>query len=212
MSKSAKFIHFLKATALGGLFFLLPLIVIGALIGQAVPIVLTIAEVLGEVIPVRTPGGIALLIVLAFVILVFVCFGAGLLAERSLAKRMSETFEKNLLLLFPRYAVFKEQLAGSIGGDATAPRMKPVLARFDDNLRIGFEIERTATGLVTVYLPGAPDPWSGRVMFLDADRVEPMQGDFGMIVSTFEKLGRDSAAVASGQSPTYGRRNLTPFD
>jgi hypothetical protein len=45
---------FLKTTALGGLLFLLPLIVIGALAGQAVPIVLTVADVFGKVIPVRS--------------------------------------------------------------------------------------------------------------------------------------------------------------
>ena len=39
-------------------------------------------------------------------------------------------------------------------------RMKPVLARFDDSLRIGFEMERTDAGIVTVYLPGSLTPSS----------------------------------------------------
>ena len=54
---------FLKTTAVGGLLFLLPLIVAGALIGQMVPIVQAIAEVIKKVLPgaFKTPGGIALL-------------------------------------------------------------------------------------------------------------------------------------------------------
>jgi len=190
-----KITRFLKTTAIGGLLFLLPLIVIGALIGQVVPIVLTVAEVLGEYIPFKTPGGIALLLLLAVAVVLLICFGAGLLAQRSFGKRLSEGFEKKLLLLFPRYAIFKDQMAGSIGGDESKPRMKPVLARFNDSLRIGFEIERTDSGLVTLYLPGAPDPWSGSVVFLNADRVDPLNVDFGNTVATFEKLGRDSAAL-----------------
>jgi hypothetical protein len=39
-----KHIGFLKTTAIGGLLFLLPLIIVGALIGQVVPIVMTVAE------------------------------------------------------------------------------------------------------------------------------------------------------------------------
>ena len=201
MRSSFRVIGFLKTTAIGGLFFLLPLIVLGAVIGQIVPIVLAVATVLYEIIPLKTPAGIALLILLAIVIVILVCFAAGLLARRSFGKRISAGFEKKVMLLFPRYAIFKEQMAGSIGGDATKPNLKPVLAKFDDSLRIGFEADRTEGGLVTVYLPGAPDPWSGRVVFLNADRVEPLEVDFGDALSIFEKLGRDSAKLLEGKLP-----------
>ncbi len=80
-----KLVRFLKTTAIGGLLFLLPLIVIGALIGQVVPIVLSIAEVLGEYIPLKTAGGIGLLILLAVVVVLLLCFAAGLLARWSLS-------------------------------------------------------------------------------------------------------------------------------
>ena len=95
-------LRFLRTTAIGGLLFLLPLIVVGALIGQVVPIVLTIAESLGGILPgvVKTPGGISLLILLAIVVLLLLCFGAGILARKSFGRSLSEAFEKKLLLLF----------------------------------------------------------------------------------------------------------------
>jgi len=176
------------------------MIVIGALVGQVVPLLLTVAGVLGEIIPFKTPGGIALLIVLAIVVVLLLCFGAGLLARRSLGKRISETFEKYLLLFFPRYAILKDQMAGSIGGDATKPRMKPVLAKFDDLWRIGFEIERHKAGLVTVYLPGSPDPWSGHSVLLRADCVEALEIEFGDAVAICEQLGRGAAALLADKA------------
>ena len=194
-----KLIRFLKTTAIGGLLFLLPLIVIGALIGQVVPIVLSVAEVLGEYIPLKTAGGIGLLILLAVVVVLLLCFAAGLLARWSLGKKISENFEKYLLLLFPRYGIIKDQMAGSIGGDETRPSMKPVLARLDDSLRMGFETERSDAGLVTVYLPGSPDPWLGTVVILSVDRVEPVDMEFGDAVTIFEQLGRGSAALLARQ-------------
>jgi uncharacterized membrane protein len=196
VKKSRRAIGFLKTTAIGGLLFLLPLIVLGALIGQVVPIVLSVAEALSEFIPVKTPSGIAFLLALAIAILLLLCFAAGLLARWSLGQRISATFEKNLLLLFPRYAILKDQMAGTIGGEQTKPRMQPVLCRFDDSSRIGFETERGENGgPVTVYLPGSPDPWAGKIVLLDADRVEPLGTEFGETVTTCEQLGRGSAAL-----------------
>jgi len=172
--------------------------VVGALIGQIVPIVISTAQVLGEYVPLKTPGGISLLIVLAIGVVLLLCFAAGLLARRSLGKQISENFEKYLLLFIPRYAIIKDQMAGSIGGDQAKPQMKPVLARLEGSLRIGFETERSQEGLVAVYLPGSPDPWSGHTVLLRADRVESLDIEFGDAVALCEQLGRGSTAFSSG--------------
>jgi uncharacterized membrane protein len=198
MSQSGNPIRFLSTTAIGGLLFLLPMIVVGALIGQVVPIVLTIAEFLGEILPgfVKTPSGIALLIVMSFALLLLLCFVAGILARWSYSKKFSEIFEKNLLLLFPRYAILRDQMAGSIGGTQARPRMKPVVVRFDDCMRIGFETERSEqTQLVAVYLPGSPDPWSGKVALVMNDRVAPLKAEFSITVATCEQMGRGSGEL-----------------
>ncbi|MGI9515485.1 MAG: DUF502 domain-containing protein, partial [Pirellulaceae bacterium] len=105
MKEARKHFGFLKTTALGGLFFLLPLIVLGALIGQLVPVVVTIAEALYELVPLKTPGGIALLLAIAIGIVVLTCFIAGVLARRAIGQRISRYFEKNIALLFPRYTI-----------------------------------------------------------------------------------------------------------
>jgi uncharacterized membrane protein len=195
---------FLKTTAIGGALFLLPLIVVAALIGQAVPVVMTIAEALRKVLPdvFETPSGFTLLIVLAIAILLLVCFAAGILARKSFGRTLSKWFERKLLLLFPKYAILKDQMADSIGGDQTRPQMKPVLVHFDDLTRIAFETDCTASGTVTVYLPGSPDPWAGTLAFVQSDRVVPLDVAFGDVVSLCEQLGRGSAELLTGKSDT----------
>ena len=85
------------------------------------------------------------------------CFAAGLLARRSFGRKLSEAFEKKLVLLFPRYAILKDQMADSIGGDHAKAQMKPVVVRFDDCMRVGFETERSEDlGLVSVYRSRPP--------------------------------------------------------
>lgn len=204
MKHASKLLKFLRTTAIGGLLFLLPLAVIGALIGQIAPIVMAIAESLGGALPVflKTPSGIALLVVLSIVILLLLCFAAGLLARRSFVASLSRAFEKKLVLFFPRYAILKDVMADSIGGDQNQPRMKPVLVRFDECMRIAFETERDETSKrVVVYLPGSPDPWSGKAVIVDADRVESLDTEFGIAAATCEQLGRGSLKLIQDHSP-----------
>ena len=185
---------FLKTTALGGILFLLPLIVIGALIGQAVPMVMTLAEMLGRVLPHRTIGGVSLLIVLALALVLLVCFGAGVVARLSLGRRLSGWMERNLLLLFPRYAVVRDQMAGNVGGGIISTTLKPVLVKFDDHELVAFESDRSADR-VAVYLPGSPDPWSGQFVFVRPEQVTPLSIDFARAVDMCKRLGRDSTTT-----------------
>lgn len=188
---------FLKTTAIGGLIFLLPLIVVGALIGQVVPLVMSVVKVLGAWLPdwLKSAGGISLLVLLAIGVILLLCFAAGLLARRSFARRLGGFFEKQLTLLFPRYAIIREQMTGKFGGEETEARLKPVLVRFDDMSRFGFETERTGDGLVAVFLPGSPDPWSGYVALVAADRVSALAIGFPDAVQVAEQLGRGSSRL-----------------
>ena len=193
MHKSTTKFGFLKTTGIGGVLFLLPLIILGALIGQVVPIVWTIAEILSDLIPVpiQTPEGITLLVSASVLVLLLICFAAGIVARRSFGRRISATFEKNLTMLFPRYAIFKDQIAGTLGGDKDHP-MKPVMVRFIDSFQVAFEVDRSKQGFVTLFLPGSPDPWTGRIVMVESDRIQALNLQFAETVSIFEKLGRES--------------------
>jgi uncharacterized membrane protein len=193
-------IGFLRTTAIGGMIFLLPLVFMGIIVGQVVQVVLIIAKALGGFVPVKTPVGITLIIVASIAILVSMCFAAGIIARRTIGKRLSQFFERNITFFFPRYTIFKDRMAGSIGGDEIRPDLRPVIARFDDAAKIAFEVERSDEGLVTVYLPGAPDPWSGSVVQMSVDRVEPLEADFSDVMATFEKLGRESTKIIAGKA------------
>ena len=71
----------------------------------------------------------------------------------------------------------------------------PVIARFDDNAQIAFEVERTGHDEVVVYLPGCPDPWSGSVVYMKPDRIEPLPMSVSEAVRTIRTLGRGSSKV-----------------
>jgi uncharacterized membrane protein len=193
----SKSLGFLKSTAIGGLIFLLPLIVVNALIVHFVPIVMPVVETLGKVLPstLKSVGGIVLLVLLAIGAIILLCFAGGLLARRTFIRQFAQFIEKKLILLFPRYTIIRDQMTGTIGGDDTNPQMKPVLVRFDEMSQLAFETDRTEGGLVAVYLPGSPDPWAGQVVHVAAERVERLDVDFPSAVHTLEQFGRGSGQL-----------------
>ena len=83
--------------------------------------VLLIYEPLKEHLPVSSAAGTALLFLIAVGILVVLCFLCGLAARRAIARKFSKTLEKHLVMVFPKYAIYKDIVAGNVGGDALAP-------------------------------------------------------------------------------------------
>jgi uncharacterized membrane protein len=192
---------FLKTTAVGGLVFLLPLAVVGALLGYVYNAVLLIYEPIKAHLPVTSAVGVTLLFLVAVAILLLLCFVCGLAAQRAIGLKFSQTVEKQLITVYPKYAIYKDILAGNLGGSDLAPSLVPVTIRFDDAIRIGFEADRTDRGLVVVYLPGSPDPWIGSVALVEAGRVERLEVPFGETAAICERLGRQSAVQLAAASP-----------
>jgi len=201
---------FLKTTAIGGLIFLLPLAVVVALLGYVYNFVLLIYEPLKAYMPVTSAVGVTLLFLIAVVILLILCFLSGLAARRAIGRKFSQTIEKQLVMIFPKYAIYKDILAGNIGGDALAPSLVPITLRLDDFTRIGYEAGRTESGLVIVYLPGSPDPWIGSVALVEPDRIEQLDVNFNETAAICERLGRESAellaSVPRDSAPTVEDR------
>ena len=202
---------FLRTTGIGGVIFLLPLAVIGWLLGYVFNVVMLIYEPLKRQWPVSSAAATGLLFLVAVAILVLLCFACGLAARRAIARKFSQLVEKHLVMVFPKYAIYKDILAGNVGGDVYLPSLTPVTIQLDDMIRIGYQAGETDQGLAIVYLPGSPDPWMGSVVLVDAHRVRPLDVDFGETSAICERLGRDSehllAAVymAGSGNPAGGK-------
>ncbi|TWU00659.1 hypothetical protein Pla108_16110 [Botrimarina colliarenosi] len=193
----SQLLSFLRTTLVGGVVFLLPLAAVGWLLAQAVQIGWSVVSAVQSYLadhegdPIGAyaelgPGAYALLLLASLVLLVGVAFVAGIVARRSLGQWFSERAERYLSMLFPRYAVFKDQLTGNLGTGS----LQPVVARVAGWTRIAIEVERDPVAGVTVYLPSSPDPWTGTVAIVPPDAVTPIAGDFSEVMATFERLGR----------------------
>lgn len=198
----------LVTTLVGGVVFLLPLVVVLAVFGQGVALVARMAAPLITMLPDGNVGGIALATLAAVVLLLLLCYGAGMAARAALGRSLSERFESRLQTVYPRYAVIKAMSQGLHG--ALGQRvLRPVLATFDDHQLIAFDMERLEDGRAVLYLPGAPDAWSGSVLLVSAERIQPLDIDAAQLAKSMQRLGLGTAALLQGAA-TGAQPRMTP--
>lgn len=178
----------LTTTLIGGVVFLLPLIVVLYVLGQGLALAAHAVQPLVGLLPDKSVGGITFASMAALAVLLLLCFGAGLLARAAVGQTFSARFEDKLQTLYPRYSVIKAMSQG-LHGALGKKVLKPVLATFDDHQLIGFDIGRLDDGRVVLYVPGAPDAWSGSVLLVAPQRVEVLDLDAGDLAKALQGLG-----------------------
>ena len=187
-------------TLIGGVVFLLPLIVVIYVLGQGLALTAHAVQPLVALLPDKSIGGVTLASVAALALLLLICFGAGLLARAAAGRAFTARFEARLQTLYPRYSVIKamsQGLHGALGQQV----MQPVLASFDDHQLIAYDIERLDDGRVVLYLPGAPDAWSGSVLLVAPERVQPLDIDAAELTKALRGLGQGTAALLQPHRP-----------
>jgi uncharacterized membrane protein len=188
----------IKAMLLGGVLFLIPFAVALLLFGKVFGFSLRLAKPLAERMPIDAVAGVALAEIVAVLLILLACLAAGFAALSAPGQRIHRKLDEWLLNLIPRYA-FVKSMAGSLGS-SNETVLNAVLVRFDDLAQIAFEVERGPGDLVTVYLPGSPDPWSGSVAHVTSDRVEPLSGDFAGAVKCLRSVGKGATAIIEQSS------------
>lgn len=182
---------FIKTTLIGGLIFLIPFVIIVSVLGKAIKTIIAVARPLEKIVPLESIGGIAVIHILAVLLLVLLCFLAGLAARSTLGRHAFSWLDSKLIMLIPGYSFIKG-FTGTMESDESKKVMKPVLAKLDDQTLLGFEVERLSDGQVVVFLPGSPDITSGTVAYMTEDRIERLDIDFAETYKILRALGRGS--------------------
>ena len=193
--------NFIKTTAIGGLLFLVPLVVLAVILKKAYNIMLLVAVPLDGLIPIEAIGGVALSNILAVLCIFVACFLAGLLAKSKPGKAAFNLIDAKLSLFLPGYTYLKSLTSSFTDERDEGKVLKPIIAKLDDQSQLAFEVEHADDGTVVVYVPGAPDSRSGNVVYLTPDRVEPLDITFGEVTRSLRQYGRGSVVWLSERIP-----------
>ena len=192
---------FLKATIAGGLLFLLPMVLIVIVLGYAMRLARKVAKPISDLLPVDAVVGVGGVTILAVLVLVVVSFVAGLFARTIAGKRIMRWSENSLLGGLPQYRLVKSMAEGLAQVESTEG-VNPALISIEGGWQIGYLLEPLENGWVTVFVPQAPTPMSGNVMYLPADRVRPLGITMVQAMAIVKRMGVGSAKVLRGADLT----------
>ncbi len=190
--------RFVKATVVGGLLFLVPLILMGVVLRRALDLVGKVVRPLAARFPDHTILGVGLTTIISVVVILVGSFALGLAAQTRAGRRIREWLEWTILGKVPGYAIVKGMLTGSTGLE-DEKTVQVVLARLEDAWQIALLVETHADGQCVVFVPGAPSPTSGSIYFLPKDRVRATDIPIAKAVATIRHMGAGSEELLRGK-------------
>ena len=189
----AKRYRFLKATIIGGLVVMVPMVALGAILVWATKTALEAIKPVFDHLPDKSFGGVSLALLTTVLTIVGSCFVAGLFAETALIRRLVDRAER-LALAVPGYALMKNVGANLIGIEGKHP-VRTVLVRGEATFQLGFLMETLVDRHRGVFIPGVPSVLVGTLHIVPADRVRILTMSVTAALDTLGRLGvglRDS--------------------
>jgi uncharacterized membrane protein len=184
--QTSSLLNLLKATIVGGLLFLLPLILVVLLLGHAMKLAAKVAHPVSQALHVDSMLGPAGEDVFAGLMLLVIAIAAGIVAGTALGKTLMRWAENSFLGGLPQYRLMKTMAEG-LTQIETAEGATPALINVEDGWQLGYRLEQLPNGWVAVFIPQSPTPMSGNVMYLPAQRVRqldiPMMEAMGIVKS-----------------------------
>jgi len=190
---------FLKATLMGGLMFLVPVVLLLIVLSKGLKYADRLAVPLAKFLPVTHFGGVAVTTLLAACILVLVALLAGLAARTGPGRRVTHWFEESLLGSLPQYRMVKSMAEG-LTQIESGEGLQPVLMRGDEGWMLGYQVEVLPDDWRVVFLPASPTPMSGNVIYVEGARVQALSISMREAMVLVKRLGIGSAASLSGVS------------
>ena len=190
--------EFTKTTIVGGVLIVLPLWVSILLLAKAA------AGVFALLAPVTTqlPPEMHFRRIVAILIVVAVCFIAGLVVRTARGSRAKSALDRYLLERIPGYTLIRG-LAGLLAGEDEGATFAVALVELEEALVPAFIIEEHADGAYTVFVPSVPTPAAGTVYILDRARVHLVDVPFTKAVSVISKWGAGSRDLRAAMKPQH---------
>jgi uncharacterized membrane protein len=187
---------YLKATIVGGLLFLLPMVILAAVLGYAVKLAAKVSKPIIDLLP-QAWLGAGVVTIVAVLLIILVSLGAGLFARTRAGKGIVNWLESSMLGGLPQYQLVKSMAEGLAQVEG-AEGVTPALISIEGGWQIGYLLDTLDSGWVAAFLPQSPTPMSGNVMYLPAERVRPLGISMVQAMSIVKRLGVGSGEALHG--------------
>jgi uncharacterized membrane protein len=182
------FARMLVTILVGGVLFLVPVVLSVFVVGQALRLAAKALAPIAHFMPTGSVVGFAAANVVAATLVVVACFVAGLVARTRAGGLVSRRIEHAILRKMPGFTFVKSAAQGFVGLEAGS-EVQTALARVEDAWVPAFIVERHRSGLLTVFVPSVPTPAAGTIYILPEDRVRRLDVPVASMAGVIMRLG-----------------------
>ena len=188
--------EFTKTTLIGGVLVVLPIYV------SALLLVKTLSGIVALLSPVNAQlsADAQFRRIIAFLIVVLVCFVAGLIVRTGTGLRAKNAFERMLLDKIPGYTLLRG-LAGRLAGENKSEMFTVALAEIEEALVPAFIVEELDDGRYVIFVPSVPTPAAGAIYIIARERVHLVDVSFTKAVSVISKWGAGAGDLIKALRP-----------
>ena len=180
------FWKFVRKTLISGLLLLLPVVVILIVLQKVFDFILQFLLPLEKALPGWFEIGRAAPHFTAVLVLLVVCFLAGLIARTGAGVWVRRQLEGKVLGRLPGYTMLRSMFTGGVPVDTP---IEVGLVEMENMLVIAYVMERHANGYVTLFVPSAPTPNAGSVFFARSEQVRIIDVGMGESLRCIARLG-----------------------
>ncbi|MDR2914320.1 MAG: hypothetical protein LBV74_05760 [Tannerella sp.] len=184
----------------GLLTFWIPLTLIIYVIKTIWPVIEKLSKPISRILPFHSIRGEILDSVIGVLIIVLISISVGWIAKKSFLKNWTSKIENMLGLLFPGFSFYKNYLKTN-SSENIQNEWKSVIVEDNDELKLGFIIQERKDELCVIYVPGAPNPYEGEIVFKPSSNLRRINIPFSETVKIMRQYGK-------GFSETYDKFNI----
>ena len=153
-----------RALIFGGLFFIIPFFLVVVAGKQLYGILHPIGQKVSVLLGLHTIFGKSSVLIVTILIIILVCYLAGMLIEKGLVKNWSSSLEKKLFIFFPSLQMLKFRIIGD-KNKVINEVWQGILFKEDNAYKIAFITEKTKK-FTTIYIPDAPKIDAGEIRYM----------------------------------------------
>jgi uncharacterized membrane protein len=183
--------NFIRITIAGGILFLIPVGVIVFIMAKTISFLYDVSRPITARLPFRNVAGVGVNTLMSIILLLLICFVAGIFMKTKLAKRIVQWLEDRVLVYVPGYSYVRARSTDWFSNEKTYA-WKPATIFVDDNEVICFVIDETED-YCSIFLPSAPVPSSGSICVREKKKVTFLPITVSEAVSMIRQFGKGAS-------------------
>lgn len=181
----------IKTVLIGGILFFIPLIILILIMEKAFKLIKALLGPIVRFLEGKHLFGLGLEIIISIAVILFVILLGGIISRMAIARYSVNRIENAVLTKLPGYGIIKSMI-DNIGRIEKEDSLKVVIAEVDDGWKFGFLSEDLDDGKSAVFLPDAPNPWSGSLVYLAQEQITRTDIPITSVIKYLRTLGQGS--------------------